>query len=147
MPKKEPFFPKDDVAGGPYSPALGVDDLVFISGQGPISHETCCHCSACRRLSGAPFVAWFTVARPAFQFTSGTAAELESSDHGTRSFCPRCGTPLIFRSSHYPDELDVTTCSLDSPELVPPIDHTHTSSRLAWVEVDGSRPAFPEARS
>ena len=115
--------------------------------DGPISHETCCHCSICRRCSGAPFVAWFTVSRRAFRFTAGEVAEIESSDHGRRSFCPRCGTQLLFRSSELPEELDVTTCSLDSPELVPPRDHTRTSSRLSWVEVDGSRPDFPESRS
>ena len=114
---------------------------------GPVSHETCCHCSACRRSSGAPFVAWFTVPEPALRFTSGTPTEIQSSDHGTRSFCPRCGTPLLFASSHHPGELDVTTCSLDSPELVPPADHTWTRSRLSWIEVDPVRPSFSQGRS
>jgi hypothetical protein len=115
--------------------------------SGPVSHETCCHCSQCRRSSGAPFVAWFSVRRPALQLTSGTPTEIQSSDHGTRSFCSRCGTALLFRSSHFPDELDVTICSLDSPEQVPPIDHTQTRSRLSWIEVDTTRPSFTDERS
>jgi hypothetical protein len=115
--------------------------------SGPISHETCCHCSICRRSSGAPFVAWFTVPRSAVELTNGSPTEIRSSDHGKRSFCSRCGTPLLFSSSHHPDEIDVTTCSLDAPERIPPIDHTHTRSRLSWVEVDPTRPSFAEERS
>lgn len=111
------------------------------------THETCCHCSICRRASGAPFVAWFTTTSSGFEFTSGAPAEFDSSESGTRTFCRRCGTPLTFRSSELLAEVDVTTGSLDEPELIPPKDHTRVSSRLSWVESDGSRPEFPEARS
>jgi enamine deaminase RidA (YjgF/YER057c/UK114 family) len=40
MPKKQAYFPGEDVRGGPYSPALAVGDQVFIAGQGPISPDT-----------------------------------------------------------------------------------------------------------
>jgi hypothetical protein len=43
-----------------------------------------------------------------FRFLSGTPSSFRSSDHGTRTFCPHCGTPLTFRSAHFPDEIDVT---------------------------------------
>ena len=108
---------------------------------GAVTHETICHCSICRRTSGAPFVAWFTVSASEFAFTSGTPTEFESSAHGRRTFCPKCGTPLTFRSENAPGETDVTTCSLEAPELVPPKDHTFTGSALSWVEL-GSLPSF-----
>ena len=114
--------------------------------SGPVSHETNCHCSICRRTSGAPFVAWLTVAPRDFSWTTTAPSEFQSSDHGRRTFCPRCGTPLTFRSSALPDEVDLTICSLDDPERVPPRDHTRTSARLSWVETDGSRPAYREER-
>jgi len=107
--------------------------------------ETNCHCSICRRTSGAPFVAWFTVRKAEFAFVSGEPASFQSSAHGTRTFCSRCGTPLTFESTGAPDEIDVTTCSLDEPERVPPRDHTQTATRLPWVEL-GALPAFPGAR-
>lgn len=40
MPTKKAYFPEGAVTAGPYSPAVSVDDLVVISGQGPISSET-----------------------------------------------------------------------------------------------------------
>jgi hypothetical protein len=110
------------------------------------TEATCCHCSICRRTSGAPFVAWFTVPAASFQVVAGDPSEHQSSVHGTRTFCPRCGTPLTFRSSHTPGEIDVTTCSLDDPEAVPPADHTWTSARLSWVKLADGVPTFSGAR-
>jgi hypothetical protein len=115
--------------------------------RGAAIHETSCHCTICRRTTGAPFVAWFTVAAGELTFTTGTPATFSSSDHGTRSFCPRCGTQLTFQSSRAAGELDITTCSLDHPERVPPRDHTHTRSQLSWVKLSDRLPRFPEARS
>ncbi|HYP69354.1 MAG TPA: GFA family protein, partial [Variovorax sp.] len=70
-----------------------------------------------------------------------------SSDHGTRSFCPHCGTTLTFQSSRYPQEIDITTCSLDDPEQVPPKDHIYTSTQLQWVQLADGLPSFPGSRS
>jgi hypothetical protein len=114
---------------------------------GTPSRETNCHCSICRRTSGAAFVTWFTVPDSEFTFTRGEPSRFASSEHGTRTFCPRCGTPIIFRSTRFPAEIDVTTCSLDDPERLPPRDHTRTSSKLAWVELGDRLRSFPEARS
>jgi hypothetical protein len=109
-------------------------------------HETSCHCSICRRTTGAPFVAWFTIPVAGFTVTSGSPARFASSEHGTRSFCPRCGTQLTFESSRAPGEVDVTTCSLDDPERIPPRDHTRTSAQLSWIALGDGLPRFPEAR-
>jgi hypothetical protein len=115
--------------------------------QGTPTQETNCHCTICRRTTGAAFVTWFTVPPTDFTFTAGSPARFSSSVHGTRCFCPRCGTQLTFQTSRAADELDITTCSLDDPERVPPRDHTRISSRLAWVKLSDGLPEFPEARS
>lgn len=114
--------------------------------RGRPSHETLCHCSICRRASGAPVVAWFTVRRADLVVVSGEPATFRSSDHGTRTFCPRCGTPLAFRSARLPDEVDVTTCSLDAPERVAPRDHTHAAARLGWLVPGDDLPRHPAER-
>lgn len=112
---------------------------------GATFHESNCHCSICRRAAGASFVTWFTVARPHFRLLSGQPARFPSSATCTRSFCPTCGTQLVFEDKNRPGEVDVTTCSLDHPELLPPKDNTYTSSRVPWVTDDGL-PEYPEAR-
>jgi hypothetical protein len=63
-----------------------------------------------------------------------------------RSFCPRCGTQLTFENDAAAGEIDITTCSLDDPERLPPEDHTHTSSRLKWVKWADGLPEHQEAR-
>ena len=108
--------------------------------------ETNCHCSICRRTSGAPFVAWFNVPAGGFRFTAGEPASFKSSAEGTRTFCARCGTPLTFQHVDYPDEIGVTTCSLDDPEQAPPMDHTWASAKLSWVRLGDQLPVFAQAR-
>jgi len=109
-------------------------------------HETNCHCDICRRTSGAPYVAWFSVELAHFRYTAGTPARFESTPGCVRSFCAKCGTPLTFHSARHPALIDVTTGSLDAPQRVPPRDHTWTRSKLPWVALDPALPAFPRAR-
>jgi hypothetical protein len=110
-------------------------------------HETNCHCSICRRTTGAPFVAWFSVQRSRFRLVCGEPARFRSTAQGTRSFCPRCGTQLTFEHDEFPDEVDVTTCSLDQPDSLPPRDHTHASSKLGWIRLADQLPECPQSRS
>lgn len=110
-------------------------------------HETHCHCSICRRTSGAPLVSWFSVATEALIFTAGEPTRFQSSEHGTRSFCPRCGTPLTFQTTQAAGEIDVTICSLDDPEAVLPKDHSYTRSKLAWIKLADGLPEYTTSRS
>jgi hypothetical protein len=110
------------------------------------SSRTACHCTICRHTSGAPFVAWFSVPVASFRFVSDEPATFKSSEQATRTFCASCGTPLTFASTRSPGQLDITTCSLDEPEHVPPRDHTFLRSKLSWVKLADGLPAYPAAR-
>ena len=67
-----------------------------------------------------------------------------SSPGVVRRFCGTCGTSLAYESK--PDEVDVTTCSLDQPGEVPPLDHTYVGEKLPWDVLCDGLPAFPQAR-
>jgi hypothetical protein len=108
-------------------------------------HLTLCHCEICRRVSGAPAVAWFSVPGTAFQILEGSPRRYRSSETATRSFCPTCGTQLTFQVDGSP-EVDVTTCSLDSPDALPPDDQTFTRSRLRWIRSIERLPAYETTR-
>lgn len=110
-------------------------------------HPTICHCSMCRRVAGSPMVAWFSVPRTEYRVVAGEPTRFASSPDATRSFCPRCGTPLTFEARYSPDEIDITTVSLDDPEAMPPADHTRTATQLSWVHLDDGLPAYPELRT
>jgi hypothetical protein len=121
-------------------------DVRYEAGTGAF-HECACHCSICRRASGAPFVAWFSVPRTSFRWLQGQATSYASTERGTRSFCPRCGTQLTFEESDCPDEMGVTTCSLDNPEQLPPHCHIYTGTQLEWVKLEDGLPRHRGARS
>jgi hypothetical protein len=120
--------------------------LIRYDAEGRPFHETNCHCSICRRTAGAPFLTWFTVPRSQFRIVCGEPRRFRSTAKGTRSFCPHCGTQLTFEHEDFSDEIDVTTCSLDDPEGLPPRDHTHASSRLSWVKLADQLPEHQESR-
>jgi hypothetical protein len=113
---------------------------------GAAFYATNCHCSICRRTSGAPFVAWCSIKPAELRFTRGRPATFRSSDHATRGFCPRCGTQLTFQSTKSPGEIDVTVCSLDDPDAVPPSDHIFASTRVSWIRLADGLPEFASAR-
>ena len=92
-----------------------------------------CHCSMCRKTSGAPFVAWAVVPNSAFTYTAGTPTTLNSSESGTRYFCNACGTPIACTNNEHPDIIDVTVGSLDHPENFPPTMEVFEDSRLPCI--------------
>lgn len=109
-------------------------------------NETSCHCTICRRTTGAPFVAWFSVRREDFHFAAGPPTRFNSTAKASRSFCGRCGTQLTFESGDTPDEIDISTASLDEPDAVPPLDHIWTRSKLSWIRLADGLPEYPQSR-
>jgi hypothetical protein len=90
-------------------------------------------------------VPWITVNSEDFVFTAGQPVEYNSSPPATRTFCGRCGTPLTFRHTSYEaKKIDVTTVSLDEPEAFPPMAHTWTSQKLAWMKLADDLSCFEE---
>ncbi|MGI9328818.1 MAG: GFA family protein [Pseudomonadales bacterium] len=92
-----------------------------------------CHCSMCRKTSAAPFVTWMVVPTHAFRYSRGQPKLLESSSKGSRYFCEECGTPLACVIKSRPDEIDITTGSLDQPDDFVPSVAVHQDSKLAWL--------------
>jgi hypothetical protein len=112
----------------------------------PVSEGALCHCISCRRASGAPVVAWFTVRAEDLDFDEGAPTEFRSSEHVVRGFCGDCGTPLTYRHEQHGDYVDVTTASLDDPESMPPADHIWTSDRLRWMADLDRLPEYARTR-
>lgn len=112
----------------------------------PFFHKTNCHCTLCRRTSGAPLMTWFTVRRQRIRWVKGSPARYTSTDIAIRLFCRDCGTHLAFEHQRYPNETDVTVGSLDQPDAIAPEDDSHIADKLPWVRLDPSLPSYPGAR-
>ena len=115
--------------------------------NGDIFNSTLCHCSDCRKASGAPAVAWFSARRADFRYTGQAPVRFASSEHVMRSFCPQCGTTLTFEDGRWPEELDIASATLDDPDSAPPGDHTFVRSRLSWMDLHDGLPEYPTTRS
>ncbi|WP_189988784.1 GFA family protein [Thalassobaculum fulvum] len=108
--------------------------------DGPVLHRVHCHCSLCRKGSGAVEVPWITVERRHFAWTGGPPTFYRSSAEGERGFCPVCGTKLTFTHDDVPDDIDLAVGSLDDAEAGYPLTQIHGESRVAWLSVDPQLP-------
>jgi len=115
--------------------------------RGKPANSMVCHCRSCRRVTGAPAVAWLTFAIADFHFTQGSPAEFKSSDPVRRTFCRECGTALTYRHERFPDTVDITTASLDDPAMFPPTHHSWLEDDIAWVRFGDGLPSFPQWRT
>ena len=91
-----------------------------------------CHCRMCQKAVGGPFAALAALPRAAFSWTKGAPAHFRSSSVASRGFCASCGTPLTYEGQSDPGKIEVTICSLDDPNAVPPRDQCGVESRVAW---------------
>jgi hypothetical protein len=105
-----------------------------------------CHCQTCRRLAGAPVVAWVTFPKEAFQLTRGSPSEFHSTAPVRRTFCGTCGTPLTYAHENSPTSIDITTCTLDNPASFPPTHHSWLSHDIGWVRFGDGLPTFQQSR-
>ena len=116
-------------------------DVRYVA-HGQPSNSMVCHCETCRRTTGAPIVAWVTFATASFSFVHGTPAQFRSSGDVNRTFCPSCGTHLTYAHDQRPQEVDITTCSLELPGTFPPTHHSWLSDSLDWIRLDDSIPKY-----
>lgn len=110
--------------------------------SGEPKYRVMCHCESCRRASGAPVVAWVTFETGGFAVTKGTPVSYRSSEPVTRTFCGTCGTPLTYVHEKRPEDVDLTTASLDRPADLAPTMHLWTEDALPWVHLDDGLPTF-----
>lgn len=112
----------------------------------PPQQSMICHCKTCRRVSGAPIVAWLTVDPATLAITKGEPARYSSSANVDRQFCDKCGTQLTYARSDDDSYIDVTTASLDDPDAFPPSHHSWLSHDIAWITFGDGLPAFQKSR-
>ena len=106
-----------------------------------VSH---CHCTYCRRATGAPFITWMTLPADGSELTAGEIRHHASTPGVRRGFCGECGTTLTFAGDDHPEEIDVSAATLDDPEAVTPDDHLWSGSRLSWVKLEDGLPRLAE---
>jgi hypothetical protein len=106
---------------------------------------THCHCSNCRKLSGATFATYAHVEKAKFHWLSGheLIATYESAPGSFRSFCRRCSS-LVPGQAPYLETVSVPAGLLDDDPGVKPRLHVFTSSKAPWWAIDDGLPQHPK---
>jgi hypothetical protein len=102
---------------------------------------TLCHCGSCRRASGGTNVAWAVFENERFEWLSGEPQCYSSSPGIEWLSCGRCGSLVGYRRSSRPDHMDITTATLDEPDLYPPSVEIWVSEKIGW---DHLHPDLPK---
>ena len=107
-----------------------------------VAHHALCHCTDCRKASGAPAVAWAMAAADQVEVT-GQPLTYASSEHGRRMFCSACGTSLFYTNEVvFPGMIDVQSATLDDPDAISLQAQIQTAERIGWMAHLGDLPAF-----
>lgn len=101
-----------------------------------------CHCSMCRKHSGAPALAFVHFPLDTFTWLHGQPARYRSSKFAERGFCPTCGSTITMHEEVLADRVQVTLGSLDEPERVRPDDHVWTQEQIEWFDIRDDLPRF-----
>lgn len=113
---------------------------VQLSASAPPQTVVYCHCTDCRRVTGAPVTAWaaFGADDIAFAPDAGPARSLVAGV--TRWSCPTCASPLAAEFSYLPGQTYVPIGLLDQAADLPPTLHAHAGAALPWLHLTDDLP-------
>ena len=104
-----------------------------------------CHCSMCRKHSGAPALAFVHFPLKSFRWLKGEPARYRSSRFAERGFCATCGSTISMHEEVLGDRVQVTLGSLDEPGRVGLDDHVWTGERIPWFDLNDDLPRFAQS--
>jgi len=96
-----------------------------------------CHCSICRKLTGAAYGAYGSVAKADFSWTLGEASLTTyiQNENTRRLFCSGCGSYLLTTYTLEPQTVFVTLGSLDA-DAVSISYQQFVDSKATWCKID-----------
>ncbi|MXN65160.1 GFA family protein [Stappia sp. GBMRC 2046] len=107
-----------------------------------------CHCTDCRRATGAPVAAFAAFDETAVTFIPNEGRSVSANPGVTRTFCETCGSPLAGRYEYLPGQVYVALGVLDQADDLPPQLHAHEAHRLKWLHInDGLERIATSSRS
>jgi hypothetical protein len=105
----------------------------------------CCHCLNCQRQTGSAFVINVLIEADRVELVAGEPRAVDvPRDDGSMQTIFRCPTCEVAVYSQYtrPEVRFVRAGTLDDPSSVTPDVHIYTRSKLSWVTLPDSVPAF-----
>ena len=112
--------------------------------DGRIGPALNCHCSMCRKATGAAFRSRVAVPRSTFRWIQGEQllTGYISSPDTTRTFCKICGSTMVSLFADNPEILGLAMGTLDDDPHVAPAFHVFVGSKAPWFEITDRLPQF-----
>jgi hypothetical protein len=107
----------------------------------------CCHCLNCQRQTGSAFVINLLIEADRVELVAGEPKPVDvPRDDGSMQRIYRCAICEVAVYSEYarPEYLFVRGGTLDEPRAITPDVHIYTKSKVDWVVLPESVPAFEE---
>jgi hypothetical protein len=105
----------------------------------------CCHCLNCQRQTGSAFVINLLVEADRVELVAGDPqpVDVPRDDDGMQRIfrCPTCQV-AVFSQYTRPQVYFVRGGTLDEPASIEPDAHIFTRSKLPWITLPDSMPAF-----
>jgi len=105
----------------------------------------CCHCLNCQRQTGSAFVINLLIEADRVELLAGDPDPVDvPRDDGSTQRIYRCSTCQVAVFSEYtrPEIRFVRAGTLDDPSTVTPDVHIFTRSKVGWIALPDSVPAF-----
>lgn len=112
--------------------------------DGPLGDAVHCHCSMCRKATGAAFRTRAAVPSASFHWRAGESllARYQSSPGEERTFCRVCGSTLVTLFRDRPEEIGLALGTLDGDPGVRPWAHVFVGSKAPWYDIEDDLPRF-----
>jgi hypothetical protein len=105
----------------------------------------CCHCLNCQRQTGSAFVVNLLIEADRVELLAGAPEPVDvPRDDGSKQRifrCPSCQVAVFSQYGH-PGVRFVRGGTLDQPSSIKPDVHIFTRSKLPWITLPDSMPAF-----
>lgn len=116
---------------------------------GPFLRAGFCHCSRCRRHSGAAASVQGRVRREDFRLLTGSdlVRVFRPEDGAVKAFCTTCGSSLF--GGTWPDgpEVSIRLGTVDGDPGIRPQYHTHVGSRAVWNDIHDDLPQYESVQA
>ena len=117
--------------------------VTYESDKSPLKkYSGYCHCRTCQKAHGNGFNTFVGFPAESFRVTRGEPTIYQSSNVGERSFCGRCGSPIMMRYSSLPDRVYVYVGTLDRTADTERYMESHVcaESEIPWLTIHDDLP-------
>jgi hypothetical protein len=123
---------------------------VRYSVSAPMKNVIACHCTHCRKISGAGSSHNVAIPTDALRIDKGTpkiyADTAQSGNKLSRFFCPECGSSLFSRREKMPEMTILKVGTLDDASGLAMAMNVWTDSALPWMHIDPALANHPQNR-